>query len=114
MPKIVMKKIRIRPTTAHRHKKAWHVKGHEMRTRSGKIVYVRPHIARAHEKVYREKGKTIKRPELRYGGHFNEVAQKIAKEYEKKGYSKKEAEEIGKKTAGNVYRYKLAKDYKRR
>jgi hypothetical protein len=42
------------------------------------------------------------------------VAQKIAKEYEKKGYSKKEAEEIGKKTAGNVYRYKLAKDYKKR
>ncbi len=40
---------------------------------------------------------------------FNNLAKKVAREYIKKGYPKKEAEEIGIKTAGKVYYKKLAK-----
>ena len=37
------------------------------------------------------------------GVHFQDVVEKIAKEYMKKGHSKKEAYEIARKTAGKVF-----------
>lgn len=36
-------------------------------------------------------------------GNFNKIAKNVAKNYQKKGISKKKAEEIGKKVAGKIY-----------
>jgi len=43
------------------------------------------------------------------GVHFEDVARKIAKEYEKKGYPKEKALEIGRKTAGKIFWHKFGK-----
>jgi len=111
-PRIV-KKTYIVPTEEYtRHRKKWVTKGHYIR-RNGKKIWIPNHINQTHKKHYKVKKHKVSRKEIRFGGHFNEVANKIAKEYEKKGYSKKEAEEIGKKTAASVYRNKIAKAYSR-
>jgi len=43
---------------------------------------------------------------------FDKLARHIAREYEKKGYSKEEAEKIGQETAGKVYWEKQGKEAK--
>ena len=43
------------------------------------------------------------------GVHFQDVAEKVAREYMKKGYSKKEAEKIGRKVAGKIFWHKFGK-----
>ena len=43
------------------------------------------------------------------GVRFKDVAEKVAKFYKKKGYSRREAEEIGKKVAGKVFWRKFGK-----
>ena len=40
------------------------------------------------------------------GKRFNKLEHHIAGEYEKKGFSHKESERIGKATAGKIYRLK--------
>ncbi|MEM3192904.1 MAG: hypothetical protein QW292_12640 [Candidatus Parvarchaeota archaeon] len=110
-PKIVSEHVHVSPTKERRHKTKWHVKGHYTTTRSGNRVWIKPHEVHAHEKTYKEGPKNYERKEIRFGGHFDEVAAKIAREYENKGYSKEEAERIGRATAAGVYRSKLAKAY---
>jgi len=109
-PKIVKKTYIVPSEEDIRHKKRWVTKGHYIR-RNGKKIWIPGHINNAHKKHYKVRKHKVSRKEIRFGGHFNEVADKIAKEYEKKGYSKQEAEEIGKKTAASVYRRKIAKAY---
>ena len=43
------------------------------------------------------------------GVHFEQVARKIAKEYEKKGYPKEKAMEIGRRTAGKIFWHKFGR-----
>lgn len=95
---------------AERHEKEWETEGHWIE-RDGERIWIPEHEDRAHEKKYHVKRHTIHRKTIRFSGHFNDIAEKIAKEYEKKGYSKQEAEEIGRKTAADIYRAKLAKVY---
>jgi len=109
-PRILKKTYVVPAEEDTRHKKTWVTKGHYVR-RNGKKIWIPKHINHAHEKHYKVRKHKVSRKEIRFGGHFNEVADKIAKEYEKKGYSKQEAEEIGKKTAASVYRRKIAKAY---
>ena len=111
-PRVIIEPVHVRKIRAHRHKEQWHVKGHYSVTKAGGRVWIKPYDAKKREGSYNEKEKNYERKELRYSGHFNEVADKIAKEYEDKGYSKKKAEEIGTETAADIYRSKLAKDYK--
>lgn len=40
------------------------------------------------------------------GKPFDKLANKVTKEYEKKGYSEKRSKEIGKETAGKISRIK--------
>ena len=44
------------------------------------------------------------------GKRFNRLAEKVTREYEKKGYPKEEAETWGKDTAGKVYRDQEAEE----
>jgi len=111
-PRIVKKTYIVPAEEDTRHRKRWVTKGHYIR-RNGKRIWIPKHMNQAHEKHYRVRKHKASRKEIRFGGHFNEVANKIAKEYEKKGYPKKEAEDIGKKTAASVYRNKIAKAYSR-
>ena len=46
-------------------------------------------------------------------GKFDEIAKKSAKQYQKKGMSKKKAEQIGKKVAGKVFWNKVKKRKKK-
>ena len=72
--------------------------------------YVRPHVSHDREgDAVHVRGFTREEPVRRFGGNFNEVSAKIAREYERKGYSKEEADRIGRETAADVYRHKLAK-----
>jgi len=111
-PKIVKKTYTVPAEEDTRHKKKWFTKGHYVK-RNGKRIWIPGHVNRAHKKHYKVRKHKVSRKEIRFGGHFNEVADKIAKEYEKKGYTKKEAQEIGKKTAAVIYRNKIAKAYSR-
>lgn len=43
------------------------------------------------------------------GVHFNQVANRITREYIKKGYPPEKAREIGRKTAGKVFWHKFKK-----
>lgn len=63
---------------------------------------------------YRVRVHTVRRKEIGFGGQFNNVATKVAEEYRGKGYSKEEAEKIGKETAAGIYREKLAKAHQGR
>ncbi len=108
-PHIVSEEIYIPRTREKAHKKRYRVKGHWMRTRNGGRVYIKPHWVSRKKKSWTVRPRKYKRKELRFSGNFDEVARKIAREYEKKGMSKKEAEEIGRKTAGKIYYSKLAK-----
>ena len=108
-PKVKIEIIKVPSITVERHKKRYYVRGHYSYTKNGRRYYVRPHYAEIHKKRYKEKGKKFKRKEIVFDNSFDKLARKVAREYEKKGYSKKEAEEIGQKTAAKVYREKLAK-----
>lgn len=111
-PHVIIKAVHVRKIKARRHKEQWHVKGHYFTAKNRTKVWVKPHESKKREGSYNEKEKNYERKELRYGGHFNEIADRIAKEYEDEGYSKKKAEEIGAETAADIYRSKLAKDHK--
>ena len=43
------------------------------------------------------------------GIHFNQIANKVAREYIEKGYPQKKAREIGRKTAGKIFWNKFGK-----
>ncbi len=75
-----------------------HVKGHYSH-RHGKRIYIRPHTRRT----------VGSRARGRSGKRFKKLAGHVTKEYEKKGYSKKRAEYIGKATAGKVFWRKYGK-----
>ena len=91
-------------------------------TKAGGRVWIKPYDATMREKGYMEGPKDYKRNEIEYGGHYDEVAEKIAREYERKGkegdinprtgkpYTHADAVEIGKDTAADIYRAKLARD----
>lgn len=110
-PHIVYERIEVPSEMVERNKDSWRVKPTEY-NKDGKEVHRRGYRAHAHEKRYREGPKTETRKELKYNGNFDSVSDKIAREYEEKGYSEKEAKEIGKDTASDVYREKMAKNYK--
>jgi len=110
-PRIEHENVKIKGTVAHRHKKSYHRKSYLLHTRDGKVVRIPPTTVHIRKKTYPVRSHVEKREELKYGGHFNEVAEKIAKEYESKGYSHADAERIGKDTAADIYRAKLAKSY---
>lgn len=122
-PHAVTRRVHTAATRAKRHKKTWHVRGHYSMTKAGGRVWIKPHDAKLREKTYREGSKDYERKEIEYGGHYNEVAEKISREYERKGkegeinpstgkpYTYADAVQIGKDTAADVYRRKLAKDY---
>jgi len=109
-PKIVHVTYTVPSTSDIRHKKEWVTKGHYI-VRNGKKIWIPMHTDKEHVKHYKVHKHNVKRDELRYSGHFNEVAEKIAREYQKKGYSKKDAEYIGRSTAAGIYRHKIAKNY---
>ena len=74
------------------------VRGHYMK-RNGKKVYVRPHTMRV--VTSEERGRS--------GERFKKLAEEIAEEYMKKGYSRSAAMRIGRATAGKVYWRKYGK-----
>ena len=98
---------------AERRRKEWETRGHWIE-RDGKKIWIPEHEDMVHKSRYHVSTHKIKRPEIKYAGGFNALAKKIAEEYRKKGYSKEKSEEIGKDTAADVYRSKLAHDYARR
>ncbi len=53
--------------------------------------------------------KTKKQPKLGSGKRFASLSNKVAKNYEKQGISKEEAEQIGDATAAKIGRNKLGK-----
>ncbi len=97
---------------AERHEKEWETEGHWIE-RNGERIWIPEHEDHAHEKKYHVKAHRMKRKTIRYSGGFDALARKIQDEYERKGYSREEAEKIGKDTAADVYRAKLARDYRR-
>ena len=120
-PHIVRTRVHVKGTEERRRRKTWHVKGHWTHNKLGTRIWIKPHDVHAREKEFKEGPKNYTREELRFGGHFNEVAENITREYEKKGkegeinpktgrpYTRKDAEEIGRATAADIYREKMAK-----
>ena len=120
-PHIIRTRVHVKGTEEHRRRKTWHVKGHWTHNKLGTRIWIKPHDVHAREKEFKEGPKNYTREELRFGGHFNEVAENIAREYEKKGkegeinpktgrpYTRKDAKEIGRATAADIYREKMAK-----
>lgn len=74
------------------------VKGHYIH-RNGKKIYVKPH----HRLVVESEDKG------RSGKRFKALAETVAEEYMKKGYSRARALEIGKAVAGKVFWRKYGK-----
>lgn len=120
-PRVETVVVHVEPTEARRHKRVWRVGEHVVREHEahrGHTEYeVKRHVVGEHEdhareKEWHEKAKTQKRLTIRFGGHFKEVAARIAEEYRRKGYSREKAEEIGRATAAAVYRHKLALAYR--
>jgi hypothetical protein len=76
-------------------------------------VYIKPfeyECKRCHKEIH-VRGHYAKKE--KFGGDFNKIADHIAQEYEKKGYSKKDAKELGEDTAGSIY-WKKVIEAKRR
>lgn len=111
-PTIVYERVEFPSEMVERNKESWHVKPTEY-NKDGKEVHRRGYRAHAHKEKYREGPKTETRKELKYNGNFDSVSDKIAREYEEKGYSDKEAKRIGNDTAGDIYREKEAKSFKK-
>jgi len=121
-PRVTTVTVHVAPTRARRHKRVWvvseHVVGEHEAHRGDTVYEVKEHVVKGHrahavEEEWPVKAKKQRRLVIRFGGHFKEVAEKIAKEYMKKGYSKEEAERIGRATAAAVYRHKLALAYRK-
>ena len=78
-----------------------------------KRIYIKPHISHRNGKRVKVKGHyryvVESRDKGRSGDKFKSLARKIAREYEKKGYSKKRANEIARKTAGKIFWQKYGK-----
>jgi hypothetical protein len=112
-PRVTTVVIAIPGHEAERRRKEWETEGHWIE-RDGEKIWIPEHEDRAHESRYHVSAHKIRRPEIKYAGGFDALARKIAEEYRKKGYSKERSEEIGKDTAADIYRSKLARDYGRR
>ena len=112
-PRVTTVVVTIPGHEAERHRKEWETEGHWIE-RNGEKIWIPEHEDRAHESRYRVAAHKIRRQAIKYAGGFNALAKKIAEEYRKKGYSKEISEEIGKNTAADVYRSKLARDYGRK
>jgi len=107
--KVVHEKERVKGYFAKRHKSQWHVKGHYVK-RNHKKIYIRPHTVHANVKKYHVKPKVEHITTLRFKkGGFKALANKVAREYEKKGVPRAKAIEWGRGTAAKIYRMKLAK-----
>ena len=111
-PHIVYERVQIPAEVVERNKQSWNV-GPTEYNKNGKEIHRRGYRAHAHKEKYKEGAKKETRKELKYNGNFDQVSDKIAKEYEEEGYSKKDAKRIGNDTAADVYREKEAKDYKK-
>jgi len=76
-------------------------------------TWVKPHYIRRYGKRIHVKGhyrKTVgSKAKGRSGKQFKKLSKHIASQYRKKGYSKKEAERIGKATAGKIFWKKFGK-----
>jgi len=72
--------------------------------RNGKIIHRRGYTRKAHTRH------VLKKSVGRSGKRFERLARHVARQYEKKGYSKKRAEYIGKATAGKVFWRKYGKE----
>ncbi len=112
-PHIVHEQIHIRKARGHYRKRSYIRKAHMMTTKDGKRISIPRQVIHIKKLSYARKPYTERREELRYGGHFDSVAEKIAKGYREKGYSPEEAERIGKDTAADIYREKMARNYKK-
>ena len=112
-PKVTTVVVAIPGHEAERHRKEWETEGHWIE-RDGERIWIPEHEDHARESRYHVAAHKIRRQAIKYAGGFNALARRIAEEYRKKGYSRKRAEEIGKDTAADVYRSKLARDYGRR
>lgn len=113
-PRVVVDEIHIKGHPEKFHVHRYWVKRHVSHTKSGKKVIIPGHwnirrVGRATVRPHR-----VIRKEIRYNGGFNELADKIAREYHQKHkVPMKKAREIGKKVAADVYREKLARSYGR-
>lgn len=88
------------------------LRGEKMVKEKKEEVYIKPFeykCKRCHKEIH-VRGHYAKKEE--FGGDFNKIADHIAKEYEKKGYSKKDAQQIGDDTAGSIY-WKKVREAKR-
>lgn len=79
------------------------VKGHYVK-RKGKRIWVKGHYRRTVGSL--AKGRS--------GERFKRLANQVAREYMKKGYSKKRAEQIGRAVAGKVFWRKFGRERGRR
>lgn len=112
-PKVTTVVVNIPGHDAVRHEKEWETEGHWIE-RNGERVWIPEHKDKAHEPGYHVSPHKTRRRTIRYSGGFDALAERIKEEYRKKGYSEEEAERIGRDTAADVYRSKLARDYGRR
>lgn len=89
----------------------------EFRTRKpravSETVTVRGHMTERDGNRFRVRQHKEHIRKVKYGGNFKALSNRIAREYEAKGYSKEEAHRIGNETAADVYRQKLAKSRRR-
>jgi len=109
-PNIVYERVTVPSEVIERNKESWRVSPTEY-DKNGKEIHRKGYTAHAHKRSWREGSKKERRKEVRYGGDFDEVSSRIAKEYEEKGYSPSEAKRIGNDTAADVYRKKEKKDF---
>ncbi len=72
--------------------------------KNGNKIWIKGSTHHAKERTFEET-----RKEVRFGGNFDKVSNSVAREYEKKGYSKEQAERIGRETAGKIYQEKMKK-----
>ena len=72
--------------------------------KNGNRIWIKGSTHHAKENTFKER-----RKEIRFSGNFDKVSNSVAREYEKKGYSKEQAERIGRETAGKIYQEKRKK-----
>ena len=72
--------------------------------KNGNRIWIKGSTHHAKDRTFEET-----RKEVRFGGNFDKVSNSVAREYEKKGYSKEHADRIGRETAGKIYQEKRKK-----